>query len=95
MNHEEFYKYSKLLNAYVDFAKKIVGTHYYRHSVLADSSERGIDCVYARKTVDLALTFEPGFIDMLKDNSELVPDMLIECLEELLANQTEPDTDLD
>lgn len=95
MNHEEFYKYSKLLRAYVDFAKKIVGTHYYRHSVLADSSERGIDCVYARKTVDLALIMEPGFLDMLKENSEIIPDILIEGLEELLATQDEPDLELD
>lgn len=85
MDHEDFYKYSKLLVAYVDFAKKVVGTHYYRHSVIADSSEKGIDCVYAKKTVDLALSFEPGFIDLLKDNIDMVPPMLVECLEELLA----------
>ena len=90
MDHQDFYKYSKLLRAYVDFAKKIVGTHYYRHSIIADTSDRGIDCVYAKKTVDLALTMEPGFLEFLKDNSELVPDSLIECLEELLSTQDQP-----
>ena len=95
MNHEEFYKYSKLLRAYVDFAKKVVGTHYYRHSGFVDSSERGIDCVYARKTVDLALIMEPGFIDLLKENSDLVPDILIEGLEELLSTQDEPNIESD
>jgi len=97
MDHENFYKYSKLLHAYVDFAKKVVGTHYYRHAVIADSSDRGIDCVYAKKTVDLALIMEPGFIDLLKENSDLVPVALIDCLEELLtAHETEqPQLDID
>ncbi len=83
MMDEDFYKYSKLLRAYVEFAKKIVGTHYYRHSIIADSSDRGIDCPYAKKTIQLAEQFEPGFLDLLEENSDLVPEILISGLKEI------------
>ena len=86
MKDEDFYKYSKLLRAYVEFAKKVVGTHYYRHSIIVDSSERGLECPYAKKTIQLAEQFEPGFIDLLKDNADLIPEILISTLEEIQNN---------
>ncbi len=86
MLDEDFYKYSKLLRAYVEFAKKIVGTHHYRHSIIADSSERGLECPYAKRTITLAQEFEPGFLNLLKDNEDLVPEVLISTLEEIQKN---------
>jgi len=83
MKDEDFYKYSKLLRAYVDFAKKVVGTHHYRHSLIADGSERGLDCPYAKRTITLAQEFEPGFLDLLEENSDLIPEILITGLREI------------
>ena len=83
MIDEDFYKYSKLLRAYVEFAKKVVGTHHFRHSLIADGSERGLDCPYAKKTIQLAQEFEPGFLNLLKDNADLIPEILISTLEEI------------
>ena len=86
MTDEDFYKYSKLLRAYVEFAKKVAGTHHFRHSIIVDSSDRGLDCPYAKKTLEFANKFEPGFIELLKANADLVPEVLISTLEEIQNN---------
>ncbi len=86
MRDEDFYKYSKLLRAYVDFVKKVAATHHYRYSIIADSSDHGRDCPYAKKTMMLAQELEPGFLDFLKDNADLVPEVLITTLEEIQNN---------
>lgn len=86
MTDEDFYKYSKLLRAYVNFAKKVAGTHHFRHSIIADSSDRGVDCPYAKKTLQLADEFEPGFLELLKANADVVPEVLISTLEEIQKN---------
>ena len=83
MNEDDFYKYSKILKAYVDFAKKLTETHHYRYSMVVDSSRNGTQCRYAKKTLQFAQQLEPNFLDLLKENEHLVPAALITTLDEI------------
>ncbi len=84
MNFEDFYKVSKKLHRIVEVAKTASNTHLYRASIMADGSQRGMDCSYAKASAQFFLLEEAGFVDYIKDNIDIFSEEFVAELESLL-----------
>jgi hypothetical protein len=83
MTFEDFYNFSKKLNQLVEVAKVASKTHFYLVSVLADGSQRGMDCTYARASAKLSIMEDASFLEYLKDNIDILSPELVSELESL------------
>ena len=84
MNFEDFYNASKKLHKMVEIAKTASNTHLYRASIMADGSQRGMECSYAKASAQFFLLEEAGFVDYIRDNIDIFSEEFVAELESLL-----------
>lgn len=72
ISNKELYNYSKSLNILKSMIKKLDDTHVRRFSSLIDTSERGMECSFAKATKNLIPSESAEFLSILNDLKEAV-----------------------